>query len=107
MCSPYRMGIDVGSTTSKIAIINKNTELIYHAYTRHNAETRSTAINMLEDALASHGDLEVELTITGSAGMGLCEAYDIPFVQEVIASAEVVKLLYPEVKTLIENHLLS
>ncbi len=48
------------------------------------------------------GNFEFDLLITGSAGLGIGEKFDLPFIQEVVASAEVVKLLYPQVKTLID-----
>jgi activator of 2-hydroxyglutaryl-CoA dehydratase len=57
---------------------------------------------MLVDASGCLGDVTVDLLVTGSAGLGICEKFDLPFIQEVVASAEVVSQLYPEVKTLID-----
>ena len=96
------MGIDIGSTTAKVAILDQNKQLLFSAYRRHNAETLSTLQNILQEALETHGDVSVNLLVTGSAGMGICEKFDLPFIQEVVASAEVVSQLYPKVKTLID-----
>jgi len=96
------MGIDIGSTTAKVAILNQNKQLLFSAYRRHNAETLSTLQNILQEALESLGDVSVGLLVTGSAGMGICEKFELPFIQEVVASAEVVRQLYPNVKTLID-----
>jgi predicted CoA-substrate-specific enzyme activase len=96
------MGIDVGSTTAKVAILDQNKQVLFSAYRRHNAETLSTLQSILQEALESLGDVSVGLLVTGSAGMGICEKFDLPFIQEVVASAEVVRQLYPKVKTLID-----
>lgn len=96
------MGIDVGSTTAKVVILNQLAEVIFSEYRRHNAEPLVTLQTMLRGALQSLGDIKVDLLVTGSAGLGVSEKFNIPFIQEVVASAEVVKQLYPEVKTLID-----
>jgi len=96
------MGIDVGSTTAKAAILNQYAELVFSEYRRHNAETLVTLQSILQKALRSLGDVKVNLLVTGSAGLGISEKFNIPFIQEVVASAEVVSQLYPDVKTLID-----
>jgi len=96
------MGIDIGSTTAKVAVLDQKKQLVFSAYKRHNAETLHTLQSMLEEATQQFGDIEVELLVTGSAGLGICEKFDLPFIQEVVASAEVVSQLYPQVKTLID-----
>ena len=99
---PLRMGIDIGSTTAKVAILGPNNDLRFSAYQRHKAKIVETLLKILEDACTVLGDIQVDLLVTGSAGMGVTEQYGLPFIQEVVASAEVVKKLYPEVKTLID-----
>jgi len=96
------MGIDIGSTTAKVAILGPNNDLRFSAYRRHKAKIDETLLNILEEARKDLGDIQVSLLITGSAGMGVTEQYKLPFIQEVVASAEVVKQLYPEVRTLID-----
>jgi len=95
-------GVDLGSTTAKIAIIDHNQKLIFSKYMRHNTKVKETVTELLNSAKKQLGDINVSLTITGSAGMGMSESTGIPFVQEVIASAAVVNNKYPEVKTLID-----
>jgi len=97
-----RMGIDIGSTTAKVVVLNQNDDLLFSAYCRHHADTLATLGSILEEASQSHGDVEVKLLVTGSAGLGISEKFSLPFIQEVVASAEVVSQLYPDVKTLID-----
>src|SRR5512138_345201 len=92
----YRMGIDIGSVSAKVAVLDLQGEIQYSAYRRHRAETWTTLYGILQDALQTLGDVHVRLMITGSAGMGVSERYGIPFIQEVIASAEVIRQLYPQ-----------
>ncbi len=96
------MGIDIGSTTAKVAVLDQNKQLLLSAYRRHNAETLLTLQTILQEALENLGEVSVDLLVTGSAGMGICEKFELPFIQEVVASAEVVRQLYPQVKTLID-----
>jgi len=97
-----RMGIDIGSTTAKVVILNKNAHITFSAYHRHHADTLGTLQAMLQEAFDMLGDVELGLLVTGSAGLGIGEKFGLPFIQEVVASAEVVKQLYPQVKTLID-----
>ena len=80
-----QMGIDIGSTTAKVVVLNKGKELLFSAYQRHNAETLETLQSMLKDATECLGDVDVDLLVTGSAGLGICEKFDLPFIQEVVA----------------------
>ncbi|MFN8254230.1 MAG: acyl-CoA dehydratase activase [Bacteroidales bacterium] len=96
------VGIDIGSTTAKIAILNPKAELVFSRYTRHNTQINQTLIQLLEEARRNFGNIKVNFRITGSAGIGVSEKTGIPFVQEVIAAAQVVQSLYPDVKTLID-----
>ncbi len=96
------MGIDLGSTTAKVVVLNPTGEMVFSAYQRHNADTLVTLQQMIQDLSQAFGDLKVYPLITGSAGMGISERFELPFIQEVIASAEVVSHFYPTVKTLID-----
>ncbi|MBI5952628.1 MAG: hypothetical protein HY865_13300 [Chloroflexi bacterium] len=97
-----KLGIDIGSTTAKAVILNGEGKLLFSSYRRHNAETVQTLQETLAEAKEKLGNGQVDVLITGSAGMGLCERFSLPFLQEVISSAEVVRQLYPQVKTLID-----
>jgi predicted CoA-substrate-specific enzyme activase len=98
----YRLGIDIGSTTAKIVVLDPQGEQIYSAYRRHNTETLATLRTLLEESHLLVGEKPFHLFLTGSAGLGLCELFHLPFIQEVIASAEFVRCLYPQVNTLLD-----
>ncbi|MDR2040439.1 MAG: acyl-CoA dehydratase activase [Bacteroidales bacterium] len=98
----YRIGLDVGSTTAKAAIIDDQSRMVYTHYMRHNTLIYETVSAILTDALPIVGENPVTITITGSAGMGICESTGIPFIQELIAATEVVQQMYPQVHTLID-----
>jgi predicted CoA-substrate-specific enzyme activase len=98
----HRLGIDIGSTTAKVVLLNQQGELRFSAYRRHNAETVGTLQTILTEANEKIGNVTAQILITGSAGLGVSERFHLPFIQEVIASAEVVKQRYPQVRTLID-----
>ena len=98
----YTLGIDIGSTTAKIVILNSAGHMVFSDYRRHNAETLTTLQAILQEAMQKLGNRKVALLVTGSAGMGVAEKYDLPFIQEVVASAEVVHQRHPHVRTLID-----
>ena len=98
----YRIGLDVGSTTTKIAVLNEQLQLAHTGYMRHNTQIYETALTLLSDSTKIVGNEPVAINITGSAGMGICENTGIDFIQELIAATEVVQKLYPQVKTLID-----
>ncbi len=98
----YRTGIDIGSTTIKAVITNSLKEIVFTDYRRHIGKISDALLDLLADAERKIGDKTLSLAVTGSAGMGLSEKYDIPFVQELIASAEFSVKSYPEIKTLID-----
>ena len=100
--SSYRLGIDIGSTTAKIVVLNTQGELAFSAYRRHNAEPLATLQAILLEAMQQLGNARADLLVTGSAGLGVAEKYSLPFIQEVVASAEVVHQRYPQVRTLID-----
>ncbi len=98
----YRLGIDIGSTTAKVVFLDPAGQRVFSAYQRHNTETLATLQAILRAAGQALGDAPVGYLVTGSAGMGIAEKYDLPFIQEVVASARVVRQYYPEVRTLID-----
>ena len=102
----YQLGIDIGSTTIKMALVCRlhgSPQVLATAYERHNAAPAVIGKSMLSQLLADLPDeAEVAIAITGSVGMGYATRLGVPFVQEVIAAAEVVKQLYPDVHTLVD-----
>ena len=106
---PIRIGIDVGSTTVKVAILDDNDKLIYGDYQRHRADIRSTIINVVTKALDTiEKEVEdgaqrgVSVKVTGSGGLSVSLWLNIPFIQEVIAATTSVKKLIPQTDVVIE-----
>lgn len=106
---PIRIGIDVGSTTVKVAILDDNDKLIYGDYQRHRADIRSTIINVVTKALNEiektvDGGVNRQITakVTGSGGLSVSQWLNIPFIQEVIAATTSVKKLIPQTDVVIE-----
>ena len=74
----YRLGIDIGSTTAKIVLLDPAGHTAFTAYRRHNAETLATLRLLLSEAQDALGDAPVEFLVTGSAGLGVAEKYHLP-----------------------------
>ena len=81
----HKLGIDIGSTTVKIAILNSDNELLFSDYERHFANIRETLSDLLHKAYQELGDITLSPMITGSGGLTLAKHLEIPFVQEVIS----------------------
>lgn len=97
-----RLGIDVGSTTVKLAVIDASGRLIYANYERHHTDVRATARELFARAKAVIGNPSMRVSITGSGGMLLAKWLDLEFVQEVIASKRAVETLIPQTDCAIE-----
>ena len=98
----YRAGMDVGSTTVKVAVLNDAGETVFSRYRRHYAHTQKTLAEILLEAREELGPCRLRCAITGSGGMGLGKALEIPFVQEVAAVARALKQQAPETDVAIE-----
>ena len=97
-----RLGIDVGSTTVKLAVIDDNDNLVYANYERHHTDVRATARELFAKARRIVGRVPMRVSITGSGGMLLATWLDLEFVQEVIASKRAVETLIPQTDCAIE-----
>ncbi len=98
-----RIGLDIGSTTAKLAVFDENQKLVYSAYRRHNTLILEVVAELLSDVKRHLGeDVHVSFAVTGSAGIGLSEKIGTPFVQEVVAATEVIKQQYPDVHVLMD-----
>ena len=95
------IGIDIGSTTAKIAVI-RNNEIIYDSYERHFSQVRPKTLEIIRRVKEMVGDDEIRVAISGSAGLGMARAAEIPFVQEVYATGETVKRFEPDTSVVIE-----
>ena len=91
----YNLGIDIGSTTVKIAILDEEQNLLFSDYERHYANIQETLAHLLKKASGQIGEHIVHPVITGSGGLTLAKHLEIPFVQEVIAVSTSLKALAP------------
>ena len=91
----YTLGIDIGSTTVKIAILDENNDVAFSDYERHFANIQETLSGLLSKALYNLGELKVAPIITGSGGLTLAKHLDVPFVQEVIAVSTAIEATEP------------
>jgi predicted CoA-substrate-specific enzyme activase len=96
------LGIDIGSTTVKIAILDSDHNILFSDYRRHYANIRETLSALLNDAYAKLGNLTLHPMITGSGGLTLANHLGVPFTQEVIAVATSLKELAPKTDVAIE-----
>lgn len=97
-----RVGIDIGSTTVKIAVLDDENQIIFSAYERHFANIQETLKQIMENAYAALGDREIAPVITGSGGLAISKYLDIPFVQEVVSVASALKDYAPRTDVAIE-----
>ncbi len=81
MNSCKRLGIDIGSTTVKVSIINEKGDLVFADYKRHFANIQETLSDLLDEASSRLGETEVTPVITGSGGLTLSKHLGIPFVR--------------------------
>lgn len=102
MKSLINIGLDAGSTTVKVVASNGNNDIIFKDYRRHYADINGTVISILESLKSKLGDVQVKFSVTGSAGMGISERCNIAFIQEVVASCELIQKKYPDIKTLVD-----
>ena len=98
----YRLGIDIGSTTVKIAILDQDNTLLFADYERHFANIQETLANLLAKAQDKLGELIVHPVITGSGGLTLANHLEVPFVQEVIAVSTSLETFAPKTDVAIE-----
>ena len=81
------LGIDIGSTTVKIAILDGEHHILFSDYERHYANIRETLSGLLEKARKKLGNINFHPMITGSGGLTLASCLEVPFIQEVISVA--------------------
>lgn len=98
----YRFGIDAGSKTVKVVIVDEDGTVVNSIYRRHLSNIRETLVDILHNLVWRYGDLPGKATVTGSAGIALAEMLKLPFVQEVLATERAVRELYPDADAVIE-----
>lgn len=98
----YYAGMDIGSTTVKLVILDSEKHMVFGRYCRHNANTREALAVLLREAQAVIGDSPIQVSITGSGSINLAKALKIGFVQEVVAVAAALKAEAPQTDVAIE-----
>ena len=96
-----KLGIDVGSTTVKLVLMEDDGNIIYKRYERHMSNVFEKVGELLND-LASVYDGDTHVVITGSGGLSLATKMGITFEQEVVTCSEAVEHLIPETDVVIE-----
>ena len=96
------LGIDIGSTTVKVAVLDSANNILFSDYRRHYANIQETLATIIDNATNKLGDMEVAPVITGSGGLSLSTHLAIPFVQEVVAVATALKDYAPQTDVAIE-----
>ena len=102
MNKSYRLGIDIGSTTVKIAVLDGQNQILFSDYERHYANIQETLALLLTRAVQKLGAVDVYPVITGSGGLTLAQHLEVPFVQEVVAVAEALQTYAPKTDVAIE-----
>ncbi len=102
MDSLWNVGIDIGSTTIKLVVMDREKQLVYKNYARHFSEIGAALSENLACLKKVLGEQKFTFALTGSAGMGIAQRIGLPFVQEVIACATAVKELIPNTDTAVE-----
>ena len=102
MKSILNVGIDVGSTTIKLVVLDHEKHILYKNYARHFSEIGNALQENLTHLKSIVGEKKFSFALTGSAGMGIAQRIGLPFVQEVIACAAAVKELIPQTDTVVE-----
>ena len=98
----YKIGLDIGSTTVKVAVLNNKNEIVYSKYRRHFSDIRSTIIALIRDCYEGVGDIPCKITVTGSGGLSVSKWLKVNFVQEIIACTKTVEEIIPQTDVVIE-----
>ncbi len=96
------MGLDIGSTTVKVILLDNNDNLVYSDYQRHYADVRKTIRAVLEKTYLTAGNILTTVALTGSAGLSVSQWLEIGFIQEVIACSKAVEQFIPDTDVAIE-----
>ena len=97
-----RIGIDIGSTTVKVILLDDNDNILFKSYERHMSKVREKTAEMLSRLAPTLKGQTVKAAITGSAGLGVAKAADLEFVQEVFATAGAVERFVPDTDAVVE-----
>jgi len=97
-----RLGLDVGSTTVKLVVINSNYDIIHSTYKRHYSDIKNSVKEVLMEVYRKFKNEAISIMVTGSGGLAVHKWLNIPFIQEVIASTTAIRKFIPETDVVIE-----
>ncbi len=100
--STFHIGLDVGSTTVKIVVLNSSFNLMYGSYRRHYSDIKKTIREVLIEGYKRFKNDRITIMVTGSGGLSVKDWLNISFIQEVVASTKSIQTLIPETEVAIE-----
>lgn len=98
----FHIGIDIGSTTVKIVVLDSNDEIVYKEYKRHYSDIKKSVKEALVNIYNSIGNSKIKVVITGSGGIDISKNLNVKFIQEVISSTKAIEYYYPKTDVVIE-----
>lgn len=98
----FNVGLDVGSTTIKLVVLDQNDEIIFSKYQRHYSDIRSTIFELLNETCEKFKSEYITIMVTGSGGMSVSQWLEISFIQEVVASTRAIQRFIPQTDVVIE-----
>lgn len=98
----YLVGLDIGSTTVKIAVMDNKCDIIHKEYSRHYSDVKNTVIEMIKNSSDCLNDSNIKICVTGSGAIDISKYLDIPFVQEVVAGTKAIEKFIPNTDVAIE-----
>ena len=102
MQKTYHVGLDVGSTTVKVAVLDESGTLCHKKYQRHYSDVKKTIGEVLTETVELFPEDKLTLMVTGSGGINVASWLSLPFIQEVVAGVEAIKRLIPQTDVAIE-----
>jgi len=102
MSNTLHIGLDVGSTTIKMVILDNNLKPIYNEYTRHNSDTKNALCNILSYLAENFSENNFTISLTGSGAISASKYLGIPFIQEVISCKRAIQRYFPKTNVVIE-----
>ena len=102
MNNVLHVGVDVGSTTVKIVVLNSDLQVLFENYQRHYSDTKNTICTVLEDLIKKYPEYYYTIALTGSGAMSAAKFLDLPFIQEVVSCKRSVEKYIPQTDVVIE-----
>ena len=98
----YKLGLDIGSTTIKLVLIDENKNILFERYRRHFSDVRGELLNLFKEIAEECGEYEVTSAVTGSGGLSVANLLGLPFTQEVVAGAKATQEFIPQADVVLE-----